>query len=169
MVKAFDEANIESGHIWVFMYEDSVIISNYFWWWMWSHGCIEHISLKDCADTGLLHLWIADTKLCAFLLIWVHASIRQWIIVMKRSSLVKSILEVPWVHCNGLYEMNTCSYGSFIKVLWGGISQCSRLRFLHFEPQLKFFFAIEGNLQYRGEWRLTRLQKYDEYKNFLRL
>ena len=30
VVKAFDEANIESGHIWVFMYEDSVIISNYF-------------------------------------------------------------------------------------------------------------------------------------------
>ena len=35
---------------------------------------------------------------------------------MKRSLLIKSILEVPWVHCNGLYEMNTCSYGSFIKV-----------------------------------------------------
>ena len=31
--------------------------------------------------------------------------------------LIKSILEVPWVHCNGLYEMNTCSYGSFIKVV----------------------------------------------------
>ena len=30
VVKASDEANIESGHIWVFMYEDSVIISNYF-------------------------------------------------------------------------------------------------------------------------------------------
>ena len=36
---------------------------------------------------------------------------------MKRSLLIKSILEVPWVHCNGLYEMNTCSYGSFIKVV----------------------------------------------------
>ena len=23
----------------------------------------------------------------------------------------------PWVHFNGLYEMNTCSYGSFIKVV----------------------------------------------------
>ena len=30
VVKASDETNIESGHIWVFMYEDSVIISNYF-------------------------------------------------------------------------------------------------------------------------------------------
>ena len=46
-----------------------------------------------------------------------NASIRRWIIVMKRSLLIKSILEVPWVHCNGLYEMNTCSYGSFIKVV----------------------------------------------------
>ena len=36
---------------------------------------------------------------------------------MKRSSFIKSILEVPWVHCNGLYEMNTCSYGSFVKVV----------------------------------------------------
>ena len=36
---------------------------------------------------------------------------------MKRSLLIKSILEVPWVHCNGLYEMNACSYGSFIKVV----------------------------------------------------
>ena len=36
---------------------------------------------------------------------------------MKRSLLIKSILEVPWVHCNGLYEMNTSSYGSFIKVV----------------------------------------------------
>ena len=33
------------------------------------------------------------------------------------SLLIKSILEVPWVHCNGLYEMNTCSYGSFVKVV----------------------------------------------------
>ena len=39
------------------------------------------------------------------------------IILTKRSLLIKSILEVPWVHCNGLYEMNTCSYGSFIKVV----------------------------------------------------
>ena len=46
-----------------------------------------------------------------------HASIRQWIIVTKRSSLIKSILEVPRVQCNGLYEMNTCNYGSFIKVV----------------------------------------------------
>ena len=30
VVKASDETNIESGHIGVFMYEDSVIISNYF-------------------------------------------------------------------------------------------------------------------------------------------
>ena len=30
VVKSFDETNIESGHIVVFMYEDSVIISNYF-------------------------------------------------------------------------------------------------------------------------------------------
>jgi hypothetical protein len=30
VVKSFDETNIESGHIGVFMYEDSVIISNYF-------------------------------------------------------------------------------------------------------------------------------------------
>ena len=30
VVKASDEANIESGHFGVFMYEDSVIISNYF-------------------------------------------------------------------------------------------------------------------------------------------
>ena len=36
---------------------------------------------------------------------------------MKRSLLIESILEVPWVHCNGLYEMNTCSYGFFIKVV----------------------------------------------------
>ena len=36
---------------------------------------------------------------------------------MKRSLLIKSILEVPLVHFNGLYEMNTCSYGSFIKVV----------------------------------------------------
>ena len=85
---------------------------------MWSYGCVEHILLKECADTGLLHLWIVDTKLCAFLLIWEHASIRQWIIVTKLFyTLIKSILEVPWVHCNGLYEMNTCSYGSFIKVV----------------------------------------------------
>ena len=34
-----------------------------------------------------------------------------------RSLRIKSILEVPWVHCNGLYEMNICSYGSFIKVV----------------------------------------------------
>ena len=38
------------------------------------------------------------------------------LLVMKRSLLIKSILEVLWVHCNGLYEMNTCSYGYFIKV-----------------------------------------------------
>ena len=44
-------------------------------------------------------------------------SIRQWIIVMKRSSLIKSILEIPWVHCDGYYDANTCSYGSFIKVV----------------------------------------------------
>ena len=30
VVKASDETNIESGHIGVFMYKDSVIISNYF-------------------------------------------------------------------------------------------------------------------------------------------
>ena len=30
VVKASDETNIESGHIGLFMYEDSVIISNYF-------------------------------------------------------------------------------------------------------------------------------------------
>ena len=30
VVKASDETNIESGHIGVFMYEDSVIISDYF-------------------------------------------------------------------------------------------------------------------------------------------
>ena len=36
---------------------------------------------------------------------------------MKRSSLIKSILEVPLVHFNGLYDMNACSYGSFIKVV----------------------------------------------------
>ena len=30
VVKASDETNIESGHFGVFMYEDSVIISNYF-------------------------------------------------------------------------------------------------------------------------------------------
>ena len=58
-----------------------------------------------------------STKLCASLLIWVYASIRQRIVVTKRSSLIKSILEVSWVHCNGLYEMNTCSYGSFTKVV----------------------------------------------------
>ena len=34
---------------------------------------------------------------------------------MKRSSLIKSILEIPWVHCDGCYDANTCSYGSFIK------------------------------------------------------
>ena len=46
-----------------------------------------------------------------------HASIRQWIIVTKRSLPIKRILEVLRIHCNGLYEMNTCSYGSFIKVV----------------------------------------------------
>ena len=35
---------------------------------------------------------------------------------MKRSLLIKSILEVP-VYCNSLHEMNTRSHGSFIKVV----------------------------------------------------
>jgi len=30
---------------------------------------------------------------------------------------IKRILEVLRIHCNGLYEMNTCSYGSCIKVV----------------------------------------------------
>jgi len=56
-----NKSHFESGHIGVFIYEDSEIIFNDFWWWMWLYGCIEDILIKECVDTGLLHFWIVGT------------------------------------------------------------------------------------------------------------
>ncbi len=84
---------------------------------------------------------------------------------MKRSLLIKSILEVPWVHCNGLYETNTCSYGSFIKVVTFMRAFCNLIVLKSREKCTKSRTAHSSEALLSGFHDLLRQQK--KFLNYL--